>query len=435
MRYVQRTREPLVVGDAARDDRFARDPYFKDLDCCSLLALPILSRGELRAVLVLENRLMRSAFTAERLDAVKLIAAQLAVSLDNAQLYADFRRIAGEQAALRRVATLVARGAGPDVMFGAVAEEAGALFGADGTAIVRFEPDGDATVMGDHGFERRLTGSRGKPQPHSAVGSVRATERAARHDAEDSASGTLGELTPEAFRSAVASPIVVAGRLWGAMGVGRRSGRLPQDTEQRLAEFTELIATAIANAESRAELTASRARIVAAADETRQRIERDLHDGAQQRLASLSLQLRAAQAAVPPELGDLAAELDGVAAGLLGALEELREYARGIHPAILVEGGLRPALRALARRCAIPVTLEVSTDGRLPEHVEVTVGTGDGDVRLSVSDDGVGGADFSRGSGLMGLKDRVEAIGGSLTVHSRPGQGTRLRAEVPLTAR
>ena len=152
LRYVQRTGEPLVVADATRDDRFARDPYFADVGCCSLLALPILSRGTLQAVLVLENRLIRGAFTAERLDAVKLIAGQLAVSLDNAQLYAGFRRIADEQAALRRVATLVARGARPDVVFAAVAEEVGALLGADTAAIVRFEPDeqvdGDGRLRG-----------------------------------------------------------------------------------------------------------------------------------------------------------------------------------------------------------------------------------------------------------------------------------------------
>ena len=190
LRYAQRIREPLVVADAARDDRFARDPYFADLACCSVLALPILNRGTLRALLVLENRLIRGAFTAERLDAVKLIAGQLAVSLDNAQLYA--------------------------------------------------------------------------------------------------------------------------------------------------------------------ELTTSRARIVAAADQTRRRIERDLHDGAQQRLVSLALQLRTAQADVPPELEALDAQLDRAVAEANGALDELREIARGIHPAILAKGGLGPALRALARRSPRP---------------------------------------------------------------------------------
>jgi signal transduction histidine kinase len=205
-------------------------------------------------------------------------------------------------------------------------------------------------------------------------------------------------------------------------------------------------------------LTASRARIVATADQTRRRIERDLHDGAQQRLVSLALQLQAAQAAVPPELKELAAELEQVTAGLDGTLEELQEFARGIHPAILAEGGLGPALRTLARRSPVPVQLHLETQGRLPERIEVTayyvvaealtnaakhanaslvrveVDRDDGLVRLGIRDDGVGGADPARGSGLVGLKDRVEATGGTLRVESRPGQGTSLLAELPTNA-
>ncbi len=457
LRYAQRMREPLVVGDATRDDRFDRDPHFIDFACCSLLALPILSRGTLRAVLLLENRLLRGAFSTERLDAVKLIAGQLAVSLDNAQLYAEFRRIADEQAALRGVATLVARGVGPDLVFAAVAQEVGALFGADAAAIMRFEPDGEATVMGGFGFEHSQPGSRGKPDPNLAMASVQVTGRAARRDVDDP-SASLPETTPEGVRSAVASPIVVEGRVWGAMGVGLRRERLPQDTEQRLAEFTELVATAIANAESRAELTTSRARIVAAADQTRRRIERDLHDGAQQGLISLALHLRAAQAAVPPELGELDAEFDRAVAGATGVLDELREIARGLHPAILAQGGLGAALRALARRSPIPVDLEMQVKGRLPEHVEVsayyviaealtnatkharasavsvTVEAADAVLRLAVRDDGAGGADFARGTGLVGLKDRAEALGGRLVLDSPRGEGTSLRVELPLSA-
>jgi predicted ATPase/signal transduction histidine kinase len=459
LRYAQRMREPLVVGDATRDDRFARDPYFTDITCCSLLAVPILNRGMLRAVLLLENRLIRGAFTTERLDGIELIAGQLAVSLDNAQLYAAFRRIADEQTALRRVATLVARGVGPDLVFAAVAEEVGALFGADAATIVRFEPDGEATVMGGYGFEHSEPGSRGKPAPHLALASVQATGRPARRDVADP-SAILPEATPAGVRSAVAGPIVVEGRVWGAMGVGSLRERLPQDTQQRLAEFTELIATAIANAESRAELTRSRARIVATADETRHRIERDLHDGAQQRLVSLALQLRAAQAAVPPELGELGAQLDRAVAGATGAVEELREIANGIHPAILAKSGLRPALKTLARRSPIPVDLDMRAEGRLPEHVEVSAyyvvaealtnvakharasavtvtaeaDTADAVLRVTVRDNGAGGADFTRGTGLVGLKDRVEALGGRIFLTSPRGSGTSVRVELPLTA-
>ena len=454
LRYVQRVPEPLVVTDALRDDRFARDPYFAGVPCCSLLAVPIVSRGALSAILLLENRLIRGAFATERLDGVQLVAGQLAVSLDNAQLYAEFRRIADEQAALRRVATLVARGVGPDLVLAAVAEEVGALFSADGAAIVRFEPDGEATVLGGYGFALSPPGSRGRPDSHSVMAAVHATGRAARRDADASRLGAI----PAAARSAVAGPIVVEGRVWGAVGVGSRDDRLPTDTEQRLAEFTELVATAIANTESRAELTTSRARIVAASDHARRRIERDLHDGAQQRLVSLALRLRTLRAAVPPELAALGAQLSDAVAEVTGALEELREIARGIHPSILAEGGLLPALHALARRSPIPIDLAVRVDRRLPEQIElasyyvvaeavtnaakyarasavtvtVEADTAAGVLRVEVGDDGDGGADFARGTGLVGLKDRVEALDGRIALDSPPGAGTTLRVEVPL---
>jgi signal transduction histidine kinase len=259
------------------------------------------------------------------------------------------------------------------------------------------------------------------------------------------------------MHSAVGTPIIVDGDLWGVIAVGTaRTGEPLPGGESRLADFTELVATAIANAGAQTELKASRSRIVASADETRRRIERDLHDGAQQRLVSITLQLRAAQAAVPPGLDQLAAHLDSVAGDLTRALDELREMARGIHPTILAEGGLTPALRTLARRSSVPVDLQVRTKGRLPERVEVTayyvvsealtnaakhaqaseiriqVDSADGTLRLTVSDDGAGGANPAEGSGLVGLKDRVEAAGGRLTVHSPPGQGTRLTADLPL---
>jgi signal transduction histidine kinase len=209
---------------------------------------------------------------------------------------------------------------------------------------------------------------------------------------------------------------------------------------------------------SRAELAASRARIVTAADETRRRIERDLHDGVQQRLVSLLLAERTAQAMAPPELRELRAQLSRVAEGLAGALEELQEISRGIHPAILTDGGLTSALKTLARRSAVPVDLDVRTETRLPEPVEVAayyivsealtntakharasvvhvaVGVRDGVVELSVRDDGAGGADPARGSGLIGLTDRVDALGGTIDVASPIGRGTTLRVTLPLEA-
>jgi signal transduction histidine kinase len=369
------------------------------------------------------------------------------------------RWVAAVQAALRRVAMLVARGVGPDLVFTAVAGEVSALFGADITAIFRFEPDGEATYMAGHGSAWHEPGAHVKLSAHPAIASVEETGRAARFDTDDPMSAGLPEVVrAEGVRSAVKAPIVVEGHLWGVVGAASRCGRLPPDTEQRLADFTELVATAIANAEAQAELTASRARIVAAADQARRRIERDLHDGAQQRLVSLALQLRAAQATVPPGLGELAAELDRIAAGLTGALDELREIAHGIHPAMLAERGLGPALKTLARRSPIPVDLELHAEGRLPEQVEVSAyyvvaealtnaakhahasaitvaveATGEA-LYVAVHDDGIGGADITRGTGLAGLKDRVEALGGQISLGSPPGAGTTLRVGLPLTA-
>jgi GAF domain-containing protein len=798
LRYVQRTREPLVVADAARDDRFARDPHFADITCCSLLAVPILSQGTLRAVLLLENRLLAGAFTARRLDAVNLIAGQLAVSLDNAQLYAGFRQVADEQAALQRVATLVAQAAPPEEVFAAVAAEAGALLGVDAAVLARYDPPDALTVVGgwtstgapaptpvgsrlplggqnvttlvfrtgqaartDYvgvsgvigdvatrawglrssvgvpirvegrswgvivvaltreellpaDAEARLAGftelvatavasaqaqaelqSFGEEQaalrrvatlvaraappeellaavaeeagrllandiailtryapdgteivlgawastgaPRTAVGIrtplggqnvstlVFQTGRSARLDNYADATGPLGDFRREVgvraavgvpisvagelwgvmivasrseplpadtearlagftelagtaianaqarmelrdhareqaalrrvavlvarrnppgevfaaiaaeagrllaadltamgrydpdgqatflaqwvrtgaavpappgtrfssggrnvhtmvfqsgrparidnygsatgpaaessqewgLRAVVAVPISVAGQLWGVIGVGSRQEPLPANTEERLAGFAELASTAIVNAEAQDALAASRARIVAAADQARARIERDLHDGAQQRLVSLALQLRAAQAAMSPEVG---AQLDHAVAEAVGALDELTEIARGIHPAILAERGLAPAVKMLARRSPVPVDLQVQVNQRLPEPVEVSVYyviaealtnaakhagastvsvqievAGDG-LLVEVRDDGAGGADFSRGTGLAGLKDRVEALGGRILLDSPPGAGTSLRVELPLTA-
>ncbi len=241
------------------------------------------------------------------------------------------------------------------------------------------------------------------------------------------------------------SPIIVEGQLWGAViALSGPSGTHPESTEERLRAFTELVAMAVANTESRAQLAASRARVVTAADETRRRIERDLHDGAQHRLISLALELRAAEAQVPPEQRGLTAQWSRTAQGLADVVEELREISRGLHPAILEKGGLGPALRALARRAAVPVELSVGVSGRLPPRVEaaayyvvsealtnaakhatasvarVEIGVADETLRLLVRDDGTGGADPSRGSGLIGLSDRVEAVGGRFEVTSPP---------------
>jgi signal transduction histidine kinase len=259
------------------------------------------------------------------------------------------------------------------------------------------------------------------------------------------------------LRTAVGAPIVVDGRLWGAAIVGwSRPEPLPSDTEARVGDFADLVATAIANAESHAQLTASRARIVAAADDARRRIERDLHDGAQQRLVSLGLALRTAEAKVLPEQQALREQISDIVSGLAGVSKDLQEISRGIHPAILSKGGLGPALKALALRSAVPVQLDLAVDPGLPESAEVAayyvvaealtnaakharasvvnvrVEAEDANLHLCIRDDGIGGADSRNGSGLIGLTDRVEALGGQMDVSSPPGSGTSLLVTIPI---
>jgi signal transduction histidine kinase len=233
---------------------------------------------------------------------------------------------------------------------------------------------------------------------------------------------------------------------------------LPSGIELRLGDFTELVGTAIANTQARTDLTASRARLVAATDHIRRRLERDLHDGAQQRIVSLALDLRNTQAGVPDTQPQLRSELEHIADGLVAALDDLREISRGIHPAVLAQGGLGPALQVLTRRSPLPVELDVNLDGRLPDSVEVAAyyvvaealanaakharptairvvaDVVDGRLRLTVRDDGIGGADPANGSGLTGLTDRVQALGGTIIVHSPPGEGTTVQVWLPLSA-
>jgi signal transduction histidine kinase len=372
--------------------------------------------------------------------------------------------VAEEQAALRRVATLVAGAAPPGEVFAAVTAEAGRLLSADVNSLFRFDPDGMETVLG--------TWTRPGVEPTTAVGTrfqlggrnvstvVLQTGEPARIDDYADSSGALGDYSRDLrLRGSVGVPVIVEGRLWGVMLVSSWDDPIPVDTEARLAGFTELVAAAIANAETQAALTASRARIVAAADAARRRIERDLHDGAQQRLVSLALRVQTTvRDAVPPGAVELTAQLDGIAAEIVGVVDELRELASGLHPAALADGGLRPALTTLARRSAVPVRLDVKVDGRLPEAVELATyyvvaealtnpvkhahatvidieAAADAEMlRVRVCDDGDGGADPTGGSGLIGLTDRVEALGGRLTFTSPLGGGTALQVVLPVPA-
>jgi signal transduction histidine kinase len=373
----------------------------------------------------------------------------------------ELHQIADEQAALRRVATLVAQGITPPVLFGAVAAETGGVLGADTTAVVRFEDDGTAIVAGSWekaGSGSLALGSHWPAEEESVAGRVRRTGEPARVISYENAEGVASAWAREhGIQSSVGSPIVVARRLWGVIiAFSGASTPDPDDTEERLLGFTELAAMAIANTDSRAQLAASRARVVAAADETRRRIERDLHDGTQQQLLSLALELRAAESRLSPTQRSQAEQLSRTVQGLTDVVEELREISRGLHPAILEEGGLGPALRALARRAGDQVKLSVEVPGRLQPQIEVAayyvvsealanaakharasvveidLQVAANVLRLLVRDDGVGGADASRGSGLIGLADRVEAVGGSMDITSPPGRGTTLRATIPL---
>jgi signal transduction histidine kinase len=372
---------------------------------------------------------------------------------------AEVRVLADEQAALRRVATLVAVESSPEQVFGSVTEEVGTLLAFDHAALLRYESDATATVVAAWSRDGRHlpVGSRWPVAGSTVAASVLRTGRPQRQEGYGGDAGELAESLHEVgVRSSVGSPVVVEGRLWGVMvGASYAVEPIEEGAELRLGEFTDLAGTAVANAESRGELTASRARVVESGDRARRRIERDLHDGVQQRLVSLALDVRRAESLAEPEQQTLRAELSGLRDGLAGVVEELREVSHGIHPAILTEGGLRPALATLARRSPLPVEVEVRGGGRLPDPVEVCVyyvasealtnaikhaqatyvaldlEVDENGVRLEVSDDGVGGADAHDGSGLTGLTDRLHALGGRIEVRSPVGEGTRLRVVIP----
>jgi signal transduction histidine kinase len=366
-----------------------------------------------------------------------------------------------EQAALRRVATLVAEGTPPEKVFPAVNEEVARLLDVDGTRLMRYEADGTATFVASWGEPAIVPAGTRITLDGRNIGSlVRSSGRPARIEDYADAPGSAAAIARErGVRSAVGAPITVEGRLWGAMVAFSMADRpLPSGIELRLADFTDLVGTAIANTQARVDLTVSRARVVNATDDIRRRIERDLHDGTQQRLVSLVLNVRSTLTSIPDTQPQLRTELADIADGLVAALDDLQEISRGIHPAVLAKGGLGAALMALTRRSALPVKLDANLDGRLPDHVEVAAyyvvaealtnaakharptavwvaaNVVDGRLRLTVRDDGIGGADPANGSGLTGLTDRVEALGGTITVHSPPGEGTTLQVWLPFSA-
>ncbi|HXB48152.1 MAG TPA: GAF domain-containing protein [Streptosporangiaceae bacterium] len=452
---VFQTHRPARIDDYTGGSGPIAEAAVHEVGLRAAVGAPVSVEGALWGVMIVGSRAEPLPAGAE--DRLAGFTELAATAIANAQARVELRGFADEQAALRRVATLVARAAPPAQVLTAVTEEAGRLLAADYAAMARYGTDGARTVVGVWTSTGAIFPvlSQAKVGGRNVATLVFQTGAAARMDDHADASGPIGEVVRELGLCAAAGvPVRVEGRLWGVMVVASRSGPLPAGTEARLAGFTELAATAIANAEAQSALTASRARIVATADATRRRIERNLHDGAQQRLVSLALNLRAAQATATAGTGQ---DLAHVAAGLDDVLEDLREIARGLHPAILADGGLRPALKTLARRSAVPAQLDIQVDRRLPEPVEtaayytvaealtnaakharattadIEVAESEGVLHVRFHDDGRGGADFSHGSGLVGLKDRAEALGGHLHLHSPPGAGTTLDITLPLT--
>jgi signal transduction histidine kinase len=457
--------EVFRTGRSARDDAMdwsTREwPFAAEgqrLGVVSTVASPIVVEGRVWGAMTLSSSdRVLPLDTEERLEKfTELVESAIA----NAESREALERIVEEQAALRRVATLVAHGVSSAEVFRAVSEEVASLFGEDLASVGRFDDDGSTvTIVGlAANVEGLEVGSRVPLHPETPAGLVYATGRSARVDREDLSDAFSG-LAHVVHRLAVVSwvtcPVIVEGRLWGCLSLAA-THPLPPETEKRLERFSELVATAIANTESRSELAASRRRIVTASDEARRLIERNLHDGTQQRLVALALAVRAVESDAPADLTDLHAGLSQIAAGLVDAAAELQEISRGIHPANLAQGGLGAALRTLARRSPIPVDLDITTEGRLPEsvevaayyvtsealanaakharasRVEVSVSSRDKAVLLSIRDDGVGGADPVRGSGLVGLVDRVQALGGTIDIRSARGDGTRITTMLPL---
>jgi signal transduction histidine kinase len=368
--------------------------------------------------------------------------------------------VAEEQASLHRVAALIAHGAEPQVVFDAVCAETGKLIRAPLVILAQFVGDGACSIVA--GWSARDAELReGAPLGlgrDTVPGLVHATGAPARIDNHEGATSELGVLTRAlGICSAVGAPITIGGQVWGALQAATdMPSPLPPETEQRLSRFTDLVATAISNAAARAALIASRARLVAAGDEARRRIERNLHDGVQQQLMVLSFHLRALEDFISDEATEARQALDRIHRQAESVFEEIRQVSRGLHPAVLARGGLRAALRTLARTSPIPVKLTVDLDVRLPEVIEicayyvvaecltnaakhsgadevaVDVRLAGTTLRATIEDHGRGGVDARSGSGLTGLIDRVEAIGGLLTIESPAGSGTRVAIELPI---
>jgi signal transduction histidine kinase len=455
------TGRPVRIDHYAERASGVQGARVRDAGVRSAVGTPIIVEGRLWGVISAASSLeqpLPSDTEARLVSFTELVAMAIA----NAQNRAALARLAAEQAALRRVATLVARGVPPEEVFAAVTREAGQLLGAHLAGMGRYESNRTITVLAAWAAEGEKHPLVPGPWPLEGgdlASAVFQTGRPVRIDDYQGVPGRIAAFVRDELGvgSSVASPILVEGRLWGVLYFHSKLDREPfaPDTESRLTGFTELVATAIANAENLAALAASRARIVAAADEAQRRIEHDLHESIQQQLVSLMLELRVVQGTVPLEHAELRAGLSPIAERLAGVSDQVREISHGVHPAILSRSGLELALKSLARQSVLPVELHLRAGRQLPEHVEVAayyavsealanaakhahasavhvdLDTSGAILQLAVRDDGIGGADPAHGSGLVGLSDRVEALGGTLEVSSPAGSGTKLLIEIP----
>jgi signal transduction histidine kinase len=460
----------LRTGRAARLDSHehasgAAAARIRELGVQCAVGVPIVVGGHLWGMAAVTSRAepLPADIETRMADFADLVATAVANADTRFQLQAsrdELRVLAEQQAALRRVATLVARGVSPAEVYATVAEEMARCLHVGHAALFRYDPDDALAPLALYhgGLETLPKGLLLRLDAEPLAAKVRSTGASTRLDtSEDTLAPHGGRIRGLGIHSGVGVPITVDERIWGVAIVGSLEPEpLPLNTEARMHDFADLIATTIANAATRAELVASRARIVTAGDEVRRRLERNLHDGAQQRLVSLGMALRVAEADVPAAEVTLKAQLSRITSELTDVSEDLREIARGIHPAILSKGGLAPALKTLARRSSVPVILEITITRRLPAPIEVAayyvvaealtnaakhaqssevtvcVETQDGDLRLLIQDNGIGGADITKGSGLVGVKDRVEALGGRMQLSSPPATGTSLFITIPL---
>src|SRR5262245_14781461 len=455
--HVYRTGEPTRIDDYST----ASGPIAEEVrptGLRSIVATPIVVEGRTWGAMIV------GTFGEEPVPAgsegrLGQFAELMATGIANTEARSEIERLARQEAALRRIATLIAQGVGPEQVFAAVADETAATFSAI-TAVLRFEDEPSAVVVVGVSAEAGLPiGTRWELAEGMVSAEVLRTGRSARivagAEAWSSHPGPAADSSARlGLTSHVGCPIVVEGSVWGVMTVSGRQ-ELAADTESRLEKFTDLVTTAIANATTRAELVASRARIVAAGDEARRRIERNLHDGTQQRLIALGLDLQRTRTAIPADQPEAHAALAGIERDLEAILADLRELSHGLHPQLLSRRGLGPSLRALARRSPIDVQLDVDLPERPAASLEtatyyvvsealtnaikhsqaseisVTITSGE-KLHASIADDGVGDADPSSGPGLTGLLDRVDALGGRFALDSPPRGGTRISIDLPM---